>query len=76
MKELSQEEYENAVRESDGRVSFVCNFLTNSSKNATLVYVDNDYFDRGIDQLKNRLILSIATGHKVTVPYNTYQYRT
>ena len=48
VKELSQEEYENAVRESDGRVSFVCNFLTNCSKNATMVYVDNDYFDRGI----------------------------
>lgn len=76
VKELSLEEYENAVKESDGRVSFVCNFLTNCSKNATMVYVDNDYFDRGIDQLKNKLGLSIAVGHKVTVPYNTYQYRT
>ena len=76
VKELSQEEYESAVKESDGRVSFVCNFLTNCSNNATMVYVDNDYFDRGIDQLKNRLMLSIATGHKVSVPYNTYQYRT
>ena len=40
-----------------------------------MVYVDNDYFDRGIDQLKNKLGLSIAVGHKVSVPYNTYQYR-
>ena len=75
VKELAQEEYENAVRESDGRVSFVCNFLTNSPQNATMVYVDNDYFDRGIDQLKNKLSLSISAGHKVEVPYNTYQYR-
>ena len=76
VKELSLEEYENATRESDGRVSFVCNFLTNCSQNATMVYVDNDYFDRGIDELKNKLGLSIAEGHKVSVPYNRYTYRT
>ena len=76
VKELTQEEYESAVKESDGRVSFVCNFLTNCSNNATMVYVDNEYFDRGIAQLKNKLGLSIAVGHKVNVPYNTYQYRT
>ena len=35
------------IKESDGKISFICNFLTNCKESATTVYVDNEYFERG-----------------------------
>lgn len=68
IKELTLEEYQNATREDDGRISFTCEFLTNCTESATDVYVDNEYFNRGSDSFGNKFTtLVIKEGALVSV---------
>ena len=63
VKEIQLDYYLNAVeggdgidegiKETDGRISFICEFLTNCNQSATDVYVDNEYFNRGTDSFGN-----------------------
>ena len=65
-------------KENDGRISFVCNFLTNCAENATDVYVDNEYFNRGSDRFTNPWKNSVTLGTAIRVDiqkiYGRYPY--
>lgn len=50
------------VKESDGRISFICNLVTNCAESATVVYVDNEYFERGQDYFRNPWVNSVTLG--------------
>lgn len=50
------------VKESDGRISFICNLVTNCAESATVVYVDNEYFVRGQDYFRNPWVNSVTLG--------------
>lgn len=79
VKEISWEFYNNANAnglngtepvgkiESDGRISFVCNFWTNCEENATDVFVYNEYFNRGQDGFDNEWKTSVAIGTSIAV---------
>lgn len=63
------------VKESDGRISFICNLVTNCAESATDVYVDNEYFERGQDDFVNYTIYTLTATKTVNVNIqknNTY----
>jgi hypothetical protein len=65
------------VKESDGRISFICNLVTNCAESATDVYVDNEYFVRGQDSFDNLDItnfVSIGTSTKVKIQQASGRY--
>ncbi len=65
------------VKESDGRISFICNLVTNCAESATDVYVDNEYFVRGQDSFDNLDItnfVSIGTSTKVKIQQSSGRY--
>lgn len=75
IKELTLEEYQEATREDDGRISFTCEFWTNCEYSATNVYVDNEYFNRGHDSFNNRitkLVIGVGTSVSVQTEHFTY----
>lgn len=66
VKEISWDFYSNAnatgidatgdpvgIKETDGKISFICNFWTNCNESATNVYVYNEHFARGSDSFGN-----------------------
>lgn len=55
------------VKESDGRISFICNLVTNCAESATDVYVDNEYFVRGQDYFRNPWVNSVTLGTSIGV---------
>lgn len=77
IKEISYNQYtgatttgdgkEVAIKESDGRVSFVTEFRTNCTESATDVYVDNEYFKRGVDAFDNEWKKSVSIGNTINV---------
>lgn len=94
VKEITYDFYKNAnatgkdaednpvgIKESDGKISFICNFLTNCKESATDVYVDNEYFNRGTDGFDNEWKPSVTIGTSILVdiqknngryPYNIF----
>lgn len=63
------------VKESDGRISFICNLVTNCAESATDVYVDNEYFVRGQDDFINYTVHTLTATKTVNVNIqknNTY----
>lgn len=65
------------VKESDGRISFICNLVTNCAESATVVYVDNEYFVRGQDSFDNLDItnfVSIGTSNAVKIQQSSGRY--
>ena len=67
IKELTLEEYKQATVESDGWISFVCEFLTNCDNSATTVYVDNEYFSRASDLFVNPWKNEVSLGTSIGV---------
>ena len=53
-----------------------CNFLTNCAESATMVYVDNVYFEQGYDSFgnswKNSVTLGTTTGVEIEMIYGRY----
>ena len=67
------------IKEANGDISFICNFLTNCTKSATSVSVYNEYFNTGTDYFENPKVynLEITTEiftHGVKVQQETYTY--
>lgn len=67
------------IKESDGRISFICNLVTNCEQSATEVYVDNEYFNRGSDSFDNRditnVLMTTGTGVKIQQSSGRYPQR-
>ena len=61
------------IKESDGKISFICNFLTNCAQSATEVYVYNEYFNRGQDSFENLIDMSILSFSNEAKRYGTGQ---
>lgn len=55
------------IKEADGRISFTCNLVTNCTESATDVYVDNEYFKRGVDGFDNEWKESVSIGNTINV---------
>ena len=66
------------IKESDGKISFICNFLTNCAESATMVYVDNVYFEQGYDSFGNqkRTSITISANQDVEVGKDGNNYNT
>ena len=60
IKEISWDEYQESK-------TYTCKFLTNCVDNATTVYVDNEFFERGSDSFKNDWKKTVTLGTSVTV---------
>ena len=75
VRELSYEEYKKLpVSSVDAtKVTFSTTMQTNCTQNASVVYVDNPYFNRGSDYFVNPFSIEIPVGTNVTVQTESFR---
>ena len=86
IKELSHEYYDNpsetgdgrdvAIKEADGRISFITDFRTNCEESAAVLSVYNQYFNTGSDWFHNGdVVSSVTIGTSIGVSIKQYAGR-